>query len=104
VRNPKAIAAGLGTLVLLVVGFLFFRSPKPVIEIKAERIAEFGPFPLVNTYTKEASDELKESQRKITEVSKPPEYASTTLLTFIPTLSPCGHCKMKIVVRPCSPP
>jgi len=51
VRNPKAIAAGLGTLVLLVVGFLFFRSPKPVIEIKAERIAEFGPFPLVNTYT-----------------------------------------------------
>jgi F-type H+-transporting ATPase subunit a len=51
VKNPRVILAGLGALLLLGVGFLFFRSPKPVIEIKAETIAEFGVFPLVNTYT-----------------------------------------------------
>ena len=50
-KNPKVIVAAVGTLLLLVVGFLFFRSPKPAIEIKAERITEFGAFPLVNTYT-----------------------------------------------------
>ncbi len=49
-KNPKTLAIVLGALVLLVVGFLFFRSPKPIIEIKAETITEFGPFPLVNTY------------------------------------------------------
>jgi F-type H+-transporting ATPase subunit a len=51
VKNPKVIAAGLGAIVLLGVGFLFFRSPKPAIDIKAEKLTEFGPFPLVNTYT-----------------------------------------------------
>ncbi len=49
-KSPKTLAIVVGALVLLVVGFVFFRSPKPIIEIKAETIAEFGPFPLVNTY------------------------------------------------------
>lgn len=49
-KNPKTLAIVVGTLVLLGVGFLFFRSPKPIIEIKAETITDIGPFPLVNTY------------------------------------------------------
>jgi F-type H+-transporting ATPase subunit a len=49
-KNPKTLAIVIGALVLLVVGFLFFRSPKPIIEIKAETVANIGPFPLVNTY------------------------------------------------------
>ena len=49
-KNPKTLAIVLGALVLLAVGFLFFRSPKPIIEIKAETITDIGPFPLVNTY------------------------------------------------------
>ncbi len=49
-KNPKTIAIVIGTLALLAVGFLFMRGPKPIIEIKAETLAEFGPFPLVNTY------------------------------------------------------
>ncbi|MDP9238791.1 MAG: F0F1 ATP synthase subunit A [Chloroflexota bacterium] len=49
-KNPKTLAIVVGALVLLVVGFLFFRSPKPIIEIKAETVADLGPFPLVNTY------------------------------------------------------
>ena len=49
-KNPKTLAIVVGALALLVVGFLFFRSPKPIIEIKAETITDFGPFPLVNTY------------------------------------------------------
>jgi F-type H+-transporting ATPase subunit a len=49
-KNPKTIALVIGALVLLIVGFLFFKSPKPIIEIKAETIVHLGPFPLVNTY------------------------------------------------------
>ena len=49
-KNPKTIAIVIGALALLVVGFLFFKSPKPIIEIKAETIVDIGPFPLVNTY------------------------------------------------------
>jgi len=49
-KNPKSLAIVFGALVLLVVGFLFVRGPKPLIEIKAEKLADFGPFPLVNTY------------------------------------------------------
>jgi F-type H+-transporting ATPase subunit a len=49
-KNPKTLAIVVGALALLVVGFLFFKSPKPIIEIKAETIADIGPFPLVNTY------------------------------------------------------
>jgi len=49
-KNPKTIAIVIGALALLMVGFLFFKSPKPLIEIKAETITTIGPFPLVNTY------------------------------------------------------
>lgn len=49
-KNPKTLAIVIGALALLLVGFLFFRGPKPIIEIKAETIADIGPFPLVNTY------------------------------------------------------
>lgn len=49
-KNPKTLAIVIGALALVMVGFLFFRSPKPLIEIKAETIADIGPFPLVNTY------------------------------------------------------
>jgi F-type H+-transporting ATPase subunit a len=49
-KNPKTLAIVIGTLVLLGVGFLFVRGPKPIIEIKAETITEIGPFPIVNTW------------------------------------------------------
>jgi F0F1-type ATP synthase membrane subunit a len=49
-KNPKTLAIAIGALVLLAVGFLFVRGPKPIIEIKAEKLADIGPFPLVNTY------------------------------------------------------
>jgi F-type H+-transporting ATPase subunit a len=49
-KNPRTLAIVVGALILLGVGFLFFRSPKPIIEIKAETITDLGPFPLVNTY------------------------------------------------------
>ena len=49
-KSPKTLAIVIGALALLLVGFLFFRSPKPIIEIKAETITDIGPFPLVNTY------------------------------------------------------
>lgn len=49
-KNPRTIAIVVGTLALLAIGLLFFRSPKPIIEIKAEKLTDVGPFPLVNTY------------------------------------------------------
>ncbi|MHB8376065.1 MAG: F0F1 ATP synthase subunit A [Dehalococcoidia bacterium] len=49
-KNPKTILTVVGALVLLLVGFLFMRGPKPIIEIKAETLATLGPFPLANTY------------------------------------------------------
>lgn len=49
-KNPKTIAIAVLALVFVGVGFLFFRGPKPIIEIKAETLADIGPFPLVNTY------------------------------------------------------
>ena len=49
-KNPKTLAIVVAALVLLGVGFFFFQSPKPIIEIKAEKITDIGPFPLVNTY------------------------------------------------------
>ncbi len=48
--NFKTIAIAAGALVLLAVGFLFFQSPKPIIEIKGEKLADIGFFPLLNTY------------------------------------------------------
>jgi F-type H+-transporting ATPase subunit a len=50
VKNPKTIIIALALIVLLLVGFIFFRGPKPIIEIKAETLADIGPFPLANTY------------------------------------------------------
>jgi F-type H+-transporting ATPase subunit a len=35
---------------LFAVGFFFLRGPKPIIEIKGEKLADIGPFPLLNTY------------------------------------------------------
>ena len=49
-KNPKTIVIAVLALVFIGVGFLFFRGPKPIIEIKAETLADIGPFPLVNTY------------------------------------------------------
>jgi F-type H+-transporting ATPase subunit a len=49
-KNPKTLVIVLLALVLLGVGFLFFRSPKPIIEIKAETLVDVGPVPLVNTW------------------------------------------------------
>jgi F-type H+-transporting ATPase subunit a len=49
-KNPRTIAVVIGALVLLGVGFLFFRSPKPIIEIKGEKLTDLGFFPLLNTY------------------------------------------------------
>ena len=49
-KSPRTFAIVVGAIALLLVGFLFFRSPKPLIEIKAETITDIGPFPLVNTY------------------------------------------------------
>ena len=51
-KNPKTIAIVVGTLVLIGVGFFFFRGPKPIIEIKAEHpFLPNSPFPIANTYT-----------------------------------------------------
>ena len=44
-KNPKTLAIVVGALALLVVGFLFFRSPKPIIEIKAETHRRHRPLP-----------------------------------------------------------
>ncbi len=49
-KNPRTLLIVVGTILLIGVGFLFFRSPKPIIEIKAEIITDIGPFPLANTY------------------------------------------------------
>jgi F-type H+-transporting ATPase subunit a len=49
VRNPRAIVITLGLVALLLAGFLFLRSPKPIIELKAETIFSLGPFNVANT-------------------------------------------------------
>jgi F-type H+-transporting ATPase subunit a len=49
-KNPKTLAIVIGALALVMVGFLFVKSPKPLIEIKAETITDIGPFALANTY------------------------------------------------------
>jgi F-type H+-transporting ATPase subunit a len=37
-------------VILVLVGFLFLRSPKPIIELKAETVFSIGPFNVTNTY------------------------------------------------------
>jgi len=49
-RRFKGLAIGLAVLVLVLAGFLFLRSPKPIIELKAETIFSIGPFNVTNTY------------------------------------------------------
>jgi F-type H+-transporting ATPase subunit a len=49
-KNPRTIAIAVGALLLLGVGFFFFRAPKPHLEIKAETLVDIGPFPVVNTW------------------------------------------------------
>ena len=39
-KNPKTMLIAAGALVLLAVGFLFVRGPKPIIEIKAEKLVD----------------------------------------------------------------
>ena len=46
-KNPKTLAIVAGALVLIAVGFLFFRGPKPIIEIKAETLYTVGTLPVV---------------------------------------------------------
>jgi F-type H+-transporting ATPase subunit a len=49
-RRFKGLAIGLAVLILVLAGFLFLRSPKPIIELKAETIFSIGPFNITNTY------------------------------------------------------
>jgi F-type H+-transporting ATPase subunit a len=49
-RRFRGLAIGLAVLILLLAGFLFLRSPKPIIELKAETVFSIGPFNVTNTY------------------------------------------------------
>jgi len=49
-RRFKGLAIGLAVLILVLAGFLFLRSPKPIIELKAETVFSIGPFNVTNTY------------------------------------------------------
>ena len=49
-RRFKGLAIGLALLILVLAGFLFLRSPKPIIELKAETVISIGPFNVTNTY------------------------------------------------------
>jgi F-type H+-transporting ATPase subunit a len=49
-RRFKGLAIGLVVLILVLAGFLFLRSPKPIIELKAETVTSIGPFNVTNTY------------------------------------------------------
>ena len=44
-KNPKTLAIVIGAVALVLIGFLFFKSPKPIIEIKAETITDIGHVP-----------------------------------------------------------
>jgi F-type H+-transporting ATPase subunit a len=49
-RRFRGPAIGLAVLIVVLAGFLFLRSPKPIIELKAETIFSIGPFNVTNTY------------------------------------------------------
>jgi F-type H+-transporting ATPase subunit a len=49
-RRFRGLAIGLALLILVLAGFLFLRSPKPIIELKAETVISIGPFNVTNTY------------------------------------------------------
>lgn len=48
-RRARTIAIVVGVLALILFGFLSLRSPKPIIEMKAETLFEVGPVPITNT-------------------------------------------------------
>lgn len=47
--KARIVGIALGVLVLMLVGFFFFRLPQPVIEIRPEKIFAIGPFTVTNT-------------------------------------------------------
>jgi len=49
VRRARTIAIIVGVLALILFGFLSLRSPKPIIELKAETLFEVGPVAITNT-------------------------------------------------------
>jgi len=49
VGKKSVIAITVGTIALLLVGFLSLRSPRPIVELKAETVTQIGGFPLTNT-------------------------------------------------------
>ena len=49
-RKYRGLAIGLALLILVLAGFLFLRSPKPIIELKAETVISIGSFNVTNTY------------------------------------------------------
>jgi len=49
-RRFRVPAISLALLILVLVGFLFLRAPKPIIELKAETVFSIGPFNVSNTY------------------------------------------------------
>ena len=49
-RNPRTLAIAVAALVIVLGGFLFLRSPKPIIVLKAETLFSIGPFDVTNTY------------------------------------------------------
>jgi F-type H+-transporting ATPase subunit a len=49
-RRFRTLGIGLALVILILVGFLFLRAPKPIIELKAETIFSIGPFNVTNTY------------------------------------------------------
>ncbi len=48
-RRNWVILISLATVALLVLGFLSLRSPRPIVELKAETVLHVGGFPLTNT-------------------------------------------------------
>jgi F-type H+-transporting ATPase subunit a len=49
VRRGTIILVAALFVALLLIGFLSLRSPRPIVELRAETILEIGPFPLTNT-------------------------------------------------------
>jgi F-type H+-transporting ATPase subunit a len=47
--KPKTLAIVVGIIVLVGVGFFFFKLPQPVIEIAPEAVFDIGPFTVTNT-------------------------------------------------------
>lgn len=47
--KPKTLAIAIGILAFIVIGFIFFRLPQPIIELKPELIFSIGPLDVTNT-------------------------------------------------------